>query len=197
MSSHEPLDAHMTRTARTASGTPVTLRPLRHDDAAALGDYLTGLSDATRSFWGPHGFSRETACEICSGLAADRVLRLIATMDVDGKERIVAYFLLYRGARAPDAGRYAARGIWLDDATDAALAPSVADAFQNQGIGGILMAHTLEVARRLGRSRVVLWDGVQARNARGIHFYTKWGFRCVGEFTTRVLNYDMILELEP
>ncbi len=182
----------MTATATTRAGDELLLRPLQPADAPAFGAYLEALSDATRSFWGPHGFTHEAAGGICAGLADDPVLRIVATVSGDS---IASYFLLHQGARQSDSERYAALGIPLEPATTAALAPSVADAWQNSGVGSLMMAHVLGIARRLGRTRVVLWDGVQARNARGVHFYAKAGFRKVGEFTNSVLNYDMVVEL--
>jgi hypothetical protein len=42
---------------------------------------------------------------------------------------------------------------------------------------------------------MVLWGGVQERNLRGVHYYTRWGFRKVGEFWTDKNNHDMIADL--
>lgn len=188
-----PTDAQTPSADAAATGS-LQVRLLREQDADLLGDYLESLSEATRSFWAPHAFTREAAREICAGLATDPALRFIAH-PTDSHGPIAAYFLLHRGARPSDSQRYAALGLPLNDATDAALAPSVADAYQNRGVGGIMMRQVLQTARSLGYRRIVLWDGVQARNARGVRFYTRWGFRKVGEFTNSLLNYDMMLEL--
>jgi GNAT superfamily N-acetyltransferase len=181
--------------ARLPSGEAVLFRPLRAEDAAALGQYFLGLSAATRARYGPHPFDQPTADALCANLDHARLLRLVAVREDAGEERVVAYFLLYRGARESDSRRYAALGIPLDDATDCALAPSVADEYQDRGLGSLLMAHVLECARLLGHRRMVLWDGVQASNARAVHFYRKWGFQQVGEFFTDKPNFDMILHL--
>ena len=181
---------------RMRTGEPVTLRPLHTEDAARLGEYFLGLSADTRARYGPHPFDQATADTICAALDPADMLRMIATTARGGRERIVAYVLLKRGAWPADRERYANLGIPLEPETVSALAPSVADEYQNQGVGGLLVEHVLGIARELGQQQVVLWGGVQATNARGIHFYTKWGFRKVGEFFTDKNNHDMILELD-
>ncbi|HZO87999.1 MAG TPA: GNAT family N-acetyltransferase [Chthonomonadaceae bacterium] len=185
----------LTATARLPSGETMVMRPLRSDDAARFGEYLCGLSEQTRARYGPHPFDQATADAICAALDPTDILRMVATVPRDGGERIIAYILLKLGVRESDGRRYAALGLTLDPATDASLAPSVADDYQNRGVGSAMMRHLLQVARKLGRKRIVLWDGVQATNARAVHFYTKWGFRKVGEFYTGINNFDMILDL--
>lgn len=187
-------DQEMTASHRLRTGEPMTLRPLCAEDAARLGEYFLGLSADTRARYGPHPFDQATADAICAALDPTDMLRMIGTTGQE--ERIVAYVLLKRGAWPSDRERYAKLGIPLEPETVSALAPSVADEYQNQGVGGLLVEHVLGIARGLGQRQVVLWGGVQATNARGIHFYTKWGFRKVGEFFTDKNNHDMILELD-
>jgi GNAT superfamily N-acetyltransferase len=193
---HEDLPLCATAVLRT--GAQMTLRPLRSDEGDRLADYFDALSARTRDRYGPHAFDRATAHALCAGLATDDVLRLVGVLAPDtsrGEARLIAYFLLKRGVHDKDAKRYQALGIPLDAATDATLAPSVADSYQDSGVGSLMMGHTLAVARQIGRRRVVLWGGVQATNERAVHFYTKFGFRKVGEFLTGRNNFDMILDL--
>ncbi len=193
--SDTPLPEYLTATALLRSGEPITMRPLRPDDSARFGDYLLGLSAATRARYGPHPFDQATADAICAALDPADMLRMVATVEQDGAERIIAYVLLKLGVLEPDQKRYQALNLPLDPTTDCTLAPSVADAYQDQGVGSLMMRHVLNAASRLGRKRVVLWYGVQATNARAIHFYSKWGFHKVGEFYTDKNNFDMILDL--
>ena len=84
----------------------------------------------------------------------------------------------------------------LHDETDCTLAPSVADAYQSQGLGSLMMQHLLGLLPRLGRQRMLLWGGVRADNPRAVHFYTKFGFQRVGDFEAGgTNNYDMIADL--
>src|SRR5207245_2263314 len=121
------------------------------------------------------------ANEICSTLDPTDILRMVAVLSYGGEERIIAYMLLKMGILEGDRQRYKNLGMALDPASDSTLAPSVADDFQNQGLGSLMMEHLLAIACVLGRKRTVLWAGVQATNDRAVHFYTKWGFRKVGE----------------
>jgi GNAT superfamily N-acetyltransferase len=185
----------LTTMARLRSGESITLRPLRADDADQFWEYLGSLSPQTRSRYGPHPFDEPTARAICASLDPGDVLRMVATIPGAEGERIIAYVLLKLGILEADRQRYEKLGIPLVPATDCTRAPSVADEFQDQGIGSLMIQHILEVAPKLGRRRIVLWLGVQATNDRAVHFYTKWGFRNVGEFYTDKNNYDMILDL--
>jgi GNAT superfamily N-acetyltransferase len=184
-------------TAALPSGERITMRPLRPDDSSRFGVYLGSLSETTRSRYGPHPFDQATADAICTSLDPTDILRMVGIVSQNGSERIISYVLLKNGVLDEDRARYEARGIPLDRASDSTLAPSVADDYQDQGVGSTMMRHVLDVARRLGKKRIVLWLGVQATNERAVHFYTKWGFRKVGEFYTDRNNYDMILDLVP
>jgi len=175
------------------TGEAATLRPLSIGDADRFAAYLEALSAETRARWGPHAFDGETARAICRDIESDDVLRYIATIMQDGTEIIVGYVLLKMGVWDGDKARYAVLGIDLNALSDCTLAPSVADAYQNSGIGSMMVSHLLKCAPLLGRSRVVLWGGVQATNERAIHFYSKCGFQKVGEFYTDKNNWDMIL----
>ena len=179
-----------------ASGQRVHFRPLRTDQAAELGAYFTGLSQATRRVYGPHPFDQETADGFCATLDSSRTLRMLVWVEEENVERIVAYFVVELGVRAGDRRRYEALGFALYDETDCTLAPSVADAYQSQGLGSLMMQHLLGLLPRLGRRRMLLWGGVRADNPRAVHFYTKFGFRRVGDFEAGgTNNYDMIADL--
>ncbi len=181
--------------ARLTAGERLRVRLLRPDDEERLGDYFLGLSDRTRSLYGPHAFDRPTARAICAALDPRDMLRIVATMDGPRNEEIVAYLLLKLGVRESDGKRYAALGIKLDPSRTAALAPSVADAWQNRGVAGAVMPTLFAMARSVGLRRIVLWDGVIADNHLAQGFYRKWGFVKVGEFTTSALNYDMVADI--
>jgi GNAT superfamily N-acetyltransferase len=180
---------------RLPSGQEFLIRPLRADDAGRFWEYLRCLSEQTRARYGPHRFDERTADEICAKLDHGALLRLVATVPGAGGERIIAYLLLKMGVREDDQRRYEELGIPLNPDTDCTFAPSVADDYQNQGIGSRMLRHIIQVAPKLGRRRIVLWGGVQATNDRAVHYYSRWGFRKVGEFTTDKNNYDMILDL--
>lgn len=183
---------------RLASGQRVVFRPLAAADAALLGSYFVALSAETRRRFGPHPLDQPTAARLCATIDVTHALRIVATIPAAGRETIIGYCILLLGVTDHERARYAQWQIALDTARDCTVAPSVADAYQNQGIGGPLLRHTIDVARRLGRRRVVLLGGTQATNGRAIHVYQRQGFRTVGSFCypDGMLNYDMLLSLD-
>ena len=178
--------------ATLRNGESLLLRALHAGDAPALGDYFAGLSAETQRRYAPHPLTAEHAQELCARIDHDEDLRLLA-LTREARPRIVAYFILRLGMRPEEQARYAALGIPLDAQTDCSLAPSVADAYQDLGLGSLMMPWLFEVASRLGRKRMVLWGGCQITNARALHFYQKHGFTKVGEYETAIHRYwDMI-----
>lgn len=178
-----------------STGERATIRLLQPTDAQKLTAYFRSLSARTRSRYGPHRFDEETAAHICATLDPRSMLRVVATVGGGPDERIIAYMLVHRGVRASDGQRYAALGIQLEPDTSGALAPSVADDYQNKGVGSAVMSVLLTMVASVGIRRLVLWDGVIADNHLAQGFYRKWGFQKVGEFETSVLNYDMVMEV--
>lgn len=179
------------------SGESVVFRPLKTQDAQILGCYFLDLSNQTKQFFGPHPLDQETAIHLCSTINHSNVLRMIATHTKGTQEEVIAYVILHFGVIRHEQERYAQVNLTLNSQTDCTIAPSVADAFQNQGLGTLLMRHLIQVAHKLGYKRMVLLGGTQARNDRAVHFYQKVGFRLVNtfEYPTGCNNYDMILDL--
>ena len=186
------------------TGEAVTLRPLRTEDAGILGAYFLGLSPTTRSFYGPHRFDQATADELCASVDSADALRMLACSEAGGETRVIGYFISVMGIKESDTKRFMDLGITLDAENDCTLAPSVADDYQDAGLGSLIMAHVLSVLRKCGKRRLLLMGGVQERNARAAHFYVKHGFQKVGEFkinttvdgeAVQINNFDMILDL--
>jgi len=175
----------------------VTLRPVNAHDARILGAYFLGLGEETRRRYGPHPFDQATADTICAEAARSNAVRFIATTSSGSEEEVIAYFIVIVGVLDGDVRRYAEIDMPLDPETDCTLAPSVADAYQSQGLGSLVFAHVLDVVRRMGRKRMVLWGGVQATNERGKRFYAKNGFRYVNSFEgpPGTDNHNMIMDL--
>lgn len=182
---------------RLRSGEVGLIRPLDASDGQPLGGYFTALSPETRRRFGPHAFDQQTADDLCAHIDVSRVLRMVAVLRGPAAENVIAYFILMFSVTRWERERYAGHGIVLEDARDCTLAPSVADAYQNVGLGGTVFGHVAALARRLGRARMVLLGGTQATNDRAVHFYMKQGFRTIGtfEYPDGVGNYDMLLDL--
>ena len=163
------------------------MRSLKRTDEKALGDYFLGLSEKMKSLFAPHRFDRETAKALSRGKDEARALRFIALC----RGRIVGYVILAPEMKPGDAERYGR----FDGAGVCAVGPSVADDFQDRGLGTQLFEYVLDIARALGKKKMVLMGGVQARNKRAVHFYRKFGFNKVGEFHAEFKCYNMVLDL--
>jgi diamine N-acetyltransferase len=184
---------------------PVLIRPLHPDDVDALTDFFLGLSEATRSCYGPHPFDRETAERLCAAADPEHPDRFVAVLHPEGEDGveqnvIIGYMILTRNIGQGDIGRYAEHGLELRLDACASFAPVIADAYQEHGLGTQMARHVLTCARILGLTQVILMGGVLHRNPRAKHVYEKLGFREVGRFYTPnredELNYNMILELD-
>lgn len=168
-----------------------TIRLLQKEDAQALYNYLNGLSAESRSRFGPHPFDVDTINNICNNLH-DNVLRYVAIVD-DG---IVAYMLIKQGMTDADAERYAQHSMFFDSSITVTYAPSVADDFQNSGLGSLMFAAILAQIKLQGNHTIILWGGVQATNARAVHFYEKHGFQRKWNFWYDGKdNIDMLLNI--
>jgi GNAT superfamily N-acetyltransferase len=86
--------------------------------------------------------------------------------------------------------------VLLDESTDCRIGLSLADEYQNKGVGSILFPAIVDIARKFGRKRMILWGGVFRDNQRAIRFYEKHGFRLIGEFAGQDdrQSLDMLLE---
>jgi len=163
---------------QSSTGEAILFRPLAPEDDVALADFLQSLSPQTRRFSTYASYDLAAAQEMCDAINRYDKLRLVAT----NGEQIVALFEFSFGIVEADIQRYQGYGLSLDERTDCRFGPCLADAYQNQGLGSQLWACTVDIARRFGKQRIILWGGVLAANARAIHYYKKNGFHMLGTF---------------
>lgn len=179
-------------------GRKATVRPLEPTDLEPLTAYFLSLSQETRQRYGPHPFDRATAEKLCSETNDQRTIRFVAVLDDGGTSpEIIGYMILSREIWPDDQKRYGDR---LRQGECACFAPSIADAYQDQGLGSQMACHVLACAKEMGIRQLILMGGVQAANDRARHFYAKLGFREVGSFWLHlqgqdIFNYDMMMEL--
>jgi diamine N-acetyltransferase len=174
------------------NNTSFVIRLLEKNDGAALYSYLTHLSAESKSRFGPYAFDKVTIDTICSSLSND-ILRFIA---LDNEQNIVAYMLIKQGMQDGERMRYVANGIYLDEAVACTYAPSVADAWQNAGLGTTMFNFIKNFVSNEGKKYMILWGGVQATNSRAVHFYKKHHFIPVANFWYDDKdNIDMYLTL--
>ncbi len=169
----------------------IHFRRLRSNDYANLFDYLQNLSIETTSRFGPHLFDKQTILDFYEN--SDDHTGFIAVDPSTGE--IIAYSIIKTGYLNHDSSRLMSYGLELNHKTDCTFAPSVADLWQNCGIGKALFNLILSEIIAKGINRIILWGGVQSDNKRAVEFYLKNGFRILGEFDYNGLNLDMIYEI--
>jgi RimJ/RimL family protein N-acetyltransferase len=122
---------------------------------------------------------RATAQELCS--AINRYDKLRFVLENAGR-KIVGLLEFSFDIPPSDLERFARYGTTLSSATDCRFGPTLADAYQDKGIGTQVLQPMLDIAKQFGRQRMILFGGVLADNSRAIHFYEKNGFTKAGQF---------------
>ena len=175
-------------------GEHVLVRPLMPPDVDALAAFLAGLSSTTRRYSTFASYDRAMAQELCDAINRYDKLRLVVELPRD--QAMIGLLEFSFDIPDGDVRRYALHGVPLDARHDCRFGPTLADAYQNQGLGSRLFPAVLDVARRFGKQRIVLWGGVLADNRRAMRFYEKQNFEAVGIFEGRdgQLSIDMILD---
>ena len=173
-----------------AMQTQVKFGYFQSSDLTLLLDYLQQLSPATRKRFGPHPFDEAAIVRFYSN--PFEVWGFLAKSAETGA--IVAYAPVKRGYLEHDRPRLEAYGLNLNQHTDCTFAPSLADDWQGQGLGGQLFNFIQTELQARGIRRVILWGGVQASNAAALRFYEKMGFRVLGGFDYEGGNWDMVKE---
>jgi diamine N-acetyltransferase len=109
---------------------------------------------------------------------------------------IIAYMLFKQGMLYWDEKRYTERGQHFNYSTTVTYAPSVADDFQNTGLGSRMYQQIENELKRKGIQHIVLWGGVQSGNERAVSFYKKFGYQVMGSFWFEEKdNLDMMKQL--
>jgi GNAT superfamily N-acetyltransferase len=160
------------------TGEMLVFRPLRTEDERGLVDFLHSLSPQTRRFSSFTGDGRTAAREMCEAINRYDKLRMVAEVGPG----LVALFELSFGLVAADKERYLGYGIELEESFDCRFGLCITDTYQNRGVGSTLLPFMLDIARRFGKRRILLWGGVLADNQRAIRYYKKNGFQMLGRF---------------
>jgi len=136
-----PYPAHLVTQWRPAQGPPVTLRPIRPEDAGIEQAFVQGLSPESR-----HSRFMNMLRELTPLMLArftqidyDREMAFVATLEDEGGEREIGV----------------ARYITNPDAESCEFALVVADAWQRRGLGRRMMALLIEVARSRGLREMI------------------------------------------
>lgn len=162
-------------------------RPVTEKDIKGLISYFEQLSPRTKSFFAPHPFDESTVKSICSGQYPG-CHAFVAEQD----QLVIGYTLIRQGYTEGELYRFPNYPLQMDTEHHYLLAPSIADAYQFQGVGSAMLRIVEAKVQQLGATHLILWGGVQSCNAQAIRFYQKNGFFKLGEFHHQGLdNWDM------
>ena len=125
----------------------VLIRPIHVQDMAAERAFIDGLSQQARRFrfLGQIGHPTERLVEQLTDIDYAHEMAFVAVARVDGVEKIVGV------------SRYSAD----EDNLQCECAVTVAEDWQHQGLGALLMKHLIEVARDRGISRMFSLDSAE------------------------------------
>jgi acyl-CoA synthetase (NDP forming)/GNAT superfamily N-acetyltransferase len=152
-----------------SDGSAVHLRQIQPDDAAAIVDLHSRLSDRTRylRYFSPYPRIPERD--------------LARFVNVDHRDREA--FIVVSGPRIMAVGRYERLGA---DSPEAEVAFVVEDAHQGRGIGSVLLEHLAEAARENGIERFVA--EVLPQNAAMLRVFSDFGYQVQRQYADGVVH---------
>ena len=176
---------------QTKNNKQISIHKIMSGDFDKLLLYAHRLSDSTKNKFAPHVFDRKSLSDLFENNGS--YIGYFALEQETGE--MIAYSIIKLGLLDYDSARLQSYGLDLNELTDATFAPSVADNWQGFGVGHILFQFIISDLKKKNIKRIILWGGVQNTNTNAIDFYSKIGFKQLGEFEFNGLNYDMVLEL--
>ena len=177
------------------SGEPVILRPLEHGDKNILAEFLNNLSEQTREYYTLDSYDESAAKEMCSAINKYDKLRFVVAKKTTSK--LIALFEFSFDIPESDKQRFQKYKLDLNSKIDCRMGPCISDEYQNQGIGSVVFPYLLDIAKKFGQKRLILWGGVFEKNKKAINFYTKNGFKRLGSFRDpeSKKSIDMIIDI--
>ncbi|CAF1455999.1 unnamed protein product [Rotaria sp. Silwood1] len=180
---------------KTTGTEKIVFRPLLRNDISALQQFFDRLSEKTRRFATYPSYDLQCAQKYCDDIDGNDILRMVATTE-NGK--IIAVYEFNFDLVKFDIERYHKYGIELNQDSDIQFAPCIIDEYQNQHLGTKLFHLMIDLAKRLGKKRIIAWAGVLTENEQGIRFYEKNNFQIFREKYVAEDGYecyDAILQL--
>lgn len=173
-----PYPAELETRETLGDGTPLTIRPIRPEDAAIEMEFVDGLSPESRRMRFQSALRSLTPQMLArfTQIDYDREMALIAVDERGGVEREVAV----------------ARYMQLPDAKSCEFAIVVADAWQGRGLGYRMMERLVEVARARGFERMIGW--VLSANLGMLEMVESLGFEVAAD-PDDAMNRRVVLDL--
>ncbi len=157
-----PYPTELVSSWQLADGTDITLRPIRPEDAEIEQDFVTNLSDNSKYFRFIQTFDALTP----------QMLARFTQIDYDTEMALIAVINDEKtDARAIGVARYVSN----PDRESCEFALTVADEWQNKGVGRELMQHLMSIAKDRGIE--VMMGEVLRNNSKMLKMCQKLGFR--------------------
>ncbi len=152
-----------------SDGSAVHMRPIRPDDATAIVDFHSRMSDRTRylRYFSPYPRIPE------------RDLERFVNVDHHDREA----YVIVNGPRIMAVGRYERLG---PDSPEAEVAFVVEDAHQGRGIGSVLLEHLAAAAQENGITRFVA--EVLPQNAGMLRVFSDFGYQVQRKYADGVVH---------
>ena len=166
--------------AFTRDGFPITIRPIKPEDAPLLVEAFKQLSkrsiffrflDAVKEL-PPKWIKRFTRIDYARDVA------MVAIQEIESRERILGVCRIMRDPQERET-------------TQGEFAIVVEDAWQGKGIGNLLAKHSISVARKLGIRSI--WGIVSPENNKMLVMAKNLGFSV--ELDAEALVYEIRMEL--
>ncbi|CAF1464886.1 unnamed protein product [Adineta steineri] len=151
----------------------IIFRPLLYDDVLVLLKFLENLSKTTQRFATYPSYDLQCAQQFCEETNQKDKFRMVA---INMNRKIIALFEFNLNISDLDKKRYERYNIKLNDMSDIQFAPCIIDEYQNQHVGTQLLQLMIVLAKRLGKKRMILWNGVLIDNKQAIRFYERNNF---------------------
>jgi RimJ/RimL family protein N-acetyltransferase len=163
-------------------GTEVTVRAIRPDDAAHILAAFTTLDKEAiyRRFFSPKRELSNAELKDLTDVDFNQVVALVATMQIDGAETLMA------------GGRYVVEA--RDSPESAELAFLTGEAYRGQGIASLLLRHLASLAREAGLSR--LEADVLAENQSMLNVFCRSGMSMTQTREGNVTHVTLVLQPE-
>lgn len=168
---HKALSRAVTEKLR--NGKTVTIRPLEHSDLELERAFITNLSPESRHqrFLGGVGAPTQKLLEALTDVDHDKREAFIAVIDEGGEEKEIGV------------SRYA-----LDSTgTAAECAVVIADEWQVQGLGTLLLNRLIESARARGIAHLYSTDSAANLRLRDVALHMGWECRADPQDSTQVI----------
>eukprot|EP01124_Arcella_intermedia_P036828 TRINITY_DN9723_c0_g2_i1.p1 TRINITY_DN9723_c0_g2~~TRINITY_DN9723_c0_g2_i1.p1 ORF type:complete len:153 (-),score=40.96 TRINITY_DN9723_c0_g2_i1:28-420(-) len=128
-----------------------------------LANFYENLSVGTRQNYQISSYDIVMAQDNCDSIGKGSVHRFVLTLVSGDSPKIVGLFELCLEIGWNEIDRFKECGVEIKE-SDCRFGPCLSDEFQGVGVGGIAFEYVKEMAKKMGKTRIILWGGVFEEN---------------------------------